>query len=94
MLTLTHSASTAVKTIAERNADADAAGLRISTEPIGGSEFSVAITPAPEPDDTVVESDGAKVFLEQNAAIALDGKILDAKTEDDGSVHFAISDQG
>lgn len=94
MLTLTPSASTAVKTIAERNADADAAGLRISTEPIGGLEFSVAITPAPEPDDTVVESDGAKVFLEQNAAIALDDKILDATTEEDGSVRFAISTRG
>ncbi|HAM26209.1 MAG TPA: Fe-S cluster assembly protein HesB [Microbacteriaceae bacterium] len=93
MLTLTDSASTAVKSIAGRNDDTHEAGLRISTEPIGGTDFSVAITPAPEPTDTVVESAGAKVFLEQNAAAALDGKILDAQTDDDGSVRFAISNR-
>jgi Fe-S cluster assembly iron-binding protein IscA len=93
MLTLTDSASTAVKNIAERNADAAEAGLRISTEPIGGTDFTVAITPAPNPTDTIVESDGAKVFLEENAARALESKILDAQLDDDGSIHFAIRNQ-
>jgi iron-sulfur cluster assembly protein len=40
-----------------------------------------------------VESAGAKVFLEENAAIALDSKILDAQLDDDGSIHFAIRNQ-
>ena len=93
MLTLTDTASTVVKVIVERTPDSENAGLRIAADEVGAVDFKVGIAPAPEPTDTVVESDGAKVFLEENAAVALDGKILDAQVADDGSVQFALANQ-
>ncbi|MET4781191.1 Fe-S cluster assembly protein HesB [Glaciihabitans sp. UYNi722] len=93
MLTLTDSANTVVTTITERTPDIKDAGLRISTDEAQAGEFAVAIAPAPEPTDTVVPSAGAKVYLEEKAAIALDDKVLDAQFTDDGSVRFAIGTQ-
>jgi iron-sulfur cluster assembly protein len=42
----------------------------------------------------VVEEDGARVFLEENAAVTLDDKILDAQVDDAGGVQFTIAVQG
>ena len=93
MLTLTDSASTVVKTITERTPEIQKAGLRISADQTEPAEFSVAIAPAPEPNDTVVESSGAKVYLEEHAAAALEDKVLDAQFTDDGAVQFAIGNK-
>lgn len=90
MLTLTDNASTIVKTIAAQTPDSADAGLRISSTDSASTDFAVAITPAPEPDDQVVESAGAKVFLEGNAAEMLSDKVLDAQVDDEGAVRFAI----
>ena len=51
------------------------------------------LTPSPEPDDQVVESAGARVFLEESAALALDDKVLDAQLDEGGAVRFAIGAQ-
>jgi iron-sulfur cluster assembly protein len=94
MLTLTENASNIVKTIAAQNAGADDAGLRISSSDAEGADFAVTLTPAPEPHDEIVESAGARVFLEENAAVALSDKVLDAQVDDAGSVRFAIGAAG
>ena len=54
----------------------------------------VAVANQPEADDQVVESSGAKVFLDPQAAVALDDKVLDASAQPDGRVDFAIGQQG
>jgi hypothetical protein len=41
----------------------------------------------------VVEESGARVFLEPNAAAALDDKILDAAVDDKGGVEFLLVPQ-
>lgn len=92
MLTLTDTASTAVKTIAGRALGEDAdGGLRISTTAEEG--FAVAIATAPEATDVVVENHGAQVFLEKEASEALTDKVLDAQLDNDGSVSFAIANR-
>ena len=92
MLTLTDTASTAVKTIAERALGQDAeGGLRISSAPEDG--YAVAIATAPEATDVVVENHGAQVFLEKEASDALTDKVLDAQLDADGSVSFAIANR-
>lgn len=93
MLTLTDSATTVVKTITDQTPESDTAGLRISAEEIGSSELSLAVTPQPEPLDTVIENSGAKVYLEEKAAVVLDDKVLDAEISEDGSVKFSIGAQ-
>lgn len=92
MLTLTDTASTAVKTIAERALGQDAdGGLRISSTSDEG--FAVAVATAPEATDIVVENHGAQVFLEKEASDALTDKVLDAQVDTDGSVSFAIANR-
>jgi len=92
MLTLTETATTVVKTIVDQDPNAEASGLRINGEP-GAPNLSVAVVTAPEEGDAVVEADGARVFLEENAAIALNDKTLDAQVSDDGAVNFAVLDK-
>ncbi len=91
MLTLTETATTVVKTIVEQDPNKEASGLRINGEP-GAPNLTVAVVAAPEAGDAVVEAEGARVFLEENAAIALSEKTLDAEVGEDGAVSFAIVD--
>jgi Fe-S cluster assembly iron-binding protein IscA len=89
MLTLTENASTIVKTLTDQAPDADA-GLRISTSNAQNTAFAAAIATEPEPADQVVESGGARLFLQPDAAEALDDKLLDAQVDEQGSVSFAV----
>lgn len=93
MLTLTENASVLIKNLTDQTVVADDAGLRISSTDGGGRNLSVDLTPAPEPTDEVVESAGARVFLEENAAVALSDKVLDAQLDGEGAVRFAITDR-
>ncbi|MFM9919712.1 Fe-S cluster assembly protein HesB [Lacisediminihabitans sp. H27-G8] len=90
MLTLTDSASTVVKTIIEPTPDVTDAALRISASEAGATDLSLALATQAEPNDTVIVSSGAKVFVEQNAALVLDDKVLDAQVDDEGGVRFSI----
>ena len=92
MLPLTETATTVVKTIVEQDPNTDAAGLRINGEP-GAPNLTVAVVAAPEAGDSVVEADGARVFLEENASVALSDKVLDANVGENGAVNFAVIDQ-
>jgi Fe-S cluster assembly iron-binding protein IscA len=88
MLTLTDNAATAVKTISSQ-VPTEGAGLRIrDAGPDTG--FELAIAPTPENGDDVVETDGARVFVDAAASPALDERVLDAEFGDDGSVRFAL----
>jgi iron-sulfur cluster assembly protein len=93
MLTLTDSASTVVKTLIERTPDVTDAALRISAPEVGATDLSLAVATQAEPNDTVIESAGAKVFVEQNAALVLEDKVLDAQIDDEGGVRFSIDVQ-
>jgi iron-sulfur cluster assembly protein len=92
-LTLTESASDLVKTIVAQTAGSPDGGLRIRGNGTPETQFEVAVTPQPLDEDAVVETDGARVFLEQSAAVLLDDKVLDAQLAHDGVVRFAISSQ-
>ena len=41
----------------------------------------------------MIEAAGATVFVEENAALVLDDKVLDAEIDDEGSVRFSIDVQ-
>ena len=91
MLTLTDTATTVVKSIVDKAPQADAAGLRIHGDSADATNFTVAVVAGAEPGDAVIEVAGARVFLEPNASLALDNKILDATVADDGAVSFALT---
>ena len=94
MLAITENAAEAIRGIVAAPDIPDGAGLRITTRPgaeeQGALEVSVAEVPAEN--DQVVDESGARVFVEQNAAMLLDDKLLDAQIEGQ-RVGFTISEQ-
>ncbi|BAU32119.1 Fe-S cluster assembly iron-binding protein IscA [Microcella alkaliphila] len=93
MLTLTPTASTVIENLVAREADPGTAGLRIDSGGADSTQFAVSVAPAPVDGDQVVENGAARVFLEQNASVALADKVLDAQVAEDGNVRFAIGEQ-
>lgn len=95
MLTLTETAADVVKQLTENEAPSDDAGLRISAQTDGedGPGLLLSAAAAPEDGDKVLDEAGARVFLDESAALMLDDKILDAQVSPDGAVQFAVGQQ-
>jgi iron-sulfur cluster assembly protein len=94
MLTLTDNAADIVKKIAEAVPDSGRSGLRISEAEQGdGGSLTLTPVPAPQPGDEVVDTDGARVFLDGAASELLGDKVLDAQVDEDGSVQFGLGQQ-
>jgi Fe-S cluster assembly iron-binding protein IscA len=90
MLTLTEKATDVVKTITEQTTEGDTAGLRISQQATDPNSLGLTPVETPQPGDQVVESDGARVYLDPTAAIALSNEVLDAQVDDAGTVQFGL----
>ena len=92
MLTITSDAATAVRAIVEASeVPSEAGGLRISKD-AGEQALSLSLAAVPAEDDKVVDADGARVFLDEQAAQLLDDKVLDAGSDDQGRVQFGIGE--
>ncbi|MGH3412762.1 MAG: Fe-S cluster assembly protein HesB [Marmoricola sp.] len=91
MLTLTQNASAVVKQIVDQTGED--AGLRISQETEASQALDVVPTETPEEGDEVVESNGARVFLEESAARTLESQVLDAHVDENGGVQFSLAPQ-
>jgi iron-sulfur cluster assembly protein len=92
MLTITPSAATAIKAIVQSAGVPEDGGIRISVAQQDGSQarLELALSEAPLAGDAVLEEDGANVFLDEMATLALEDKSLDAQVEGD-EVSFGIS---
>jgi len=87
MLTLTRDAAKLVSTL-RRDADLPKeAGLRIVVDPNHRS-LSMGLARKPEPQDEVVSTDGAHVFLSPSAAARLEQRTLRAEITDERSLFF------
>jgi Fe-S cluster assembly iron-binding protein IscA len=93
MLTLTDNATDVVKTITQQTTETETAGLRISQQESDPNSLGLTPVESPQPGDQVLEADGARVYLDATAAIALDNEVLDAQVDDAGTVQFGISNQ-
>lgn len=95
LLALTDSAVQAVKDIVSSSDQIpETAGLRMVAERAGTqATLQVSVVPLPAEDDEVIEEQGARVFLEPEAAALLDDKVLDASVEHN-QVAFTIADHG
>lgn len=91
MLTLTENASTIVRDITTQPGLPETAGLRITSD--DETSFAIAAAEQAQPADQVVEQAGATLFLDAQAAVLLDDKILDAAVDDAGQVEFALAHQ-
>ena len=88
MLSVTQNAATAIRSLLDRPEMPEGCGLRLAGDGSSGLELFAAS--APEQDDTVVEAEGARVFLDPAVVPVLDDKVLDAGRGDDGRVHFRL----
>jgi iron-sulfur cluster assembly protein len=92
MLTLTENARGAIRDLTAPAGVPHGAGIRIASgddQPNGtGVALSMAVTPAPEPADEVLDDEGARVFLDAAAAQILGGQVLDAWVDDTQQVRF------
>lgn len=94
MLALTDSAAQAVRQIVSSSEASETGGVRVTADRVGDElSFRLSVVEMPGVDDEVIEEQGARVFLEPEAALALGDKILDARVEDN-RVAFMVADQG
>jgi iron-sulfur cluster assembly protein len=91
MLALTDTASNVIKALTERTAAPEGAGLYIAMTPDGTEGLTVSMASMPQQGNEVVESDGARVFLEPTAASMLEEQVLDARVDEDGRVEFMLA---
>ncbi|MCK0118232.1 Fe-S cluster assembly protein HesB [Isoptericola sp. S6320L] len=85
MLTVTDNARTAVESLAQQAGVPHEGGLRIAQSSGQPGNFELALVPAPQPDDTVVDDSGeTKVFVDNEAAGALESLQLDAEPSTEG----------
>jgi iron-sulfur cluster assembly protein len=94
MLTITSNAAEAIRAIVQSTDVPDEGGIRISIARQNGSQASLelALSPAPLEGDDVLELNGAHVFLDEMASVALDDKALDADVQG-GEISFGIVEQ-
>ncbi|WP_116047970.1 HesB/IscA family protein [Amycolatopsis palatopharyngis] len=94
MLAMTDAAAEAISAL---TAQQESAGLRfaVQAEQEAGAQLALSVAPAPEEGDQVLGTEnGAKVFLEPQAADFLDDKVLDVQQDDEGQLNFAVMQQG
>ena len=90
MLTLTREAARAIRELTDTPV---AEGVRIHAgRRFARSSVQIEIAPGPDVEDTVLEAEGARLFVEPETMRELDHKVLDAQVED-GEPHFAIFEQ-
>jgi iron-sulfur cluster assembly protein len=96
MLVLTEAAAEVVKSVTDTPQAPDGTGLRITRfteEPDSANAIQLAAAAEPGRNDQIVETSGARVFLDPQAAAYLDDKVLDAEVDGQGTVHFTLGIQ-
>lgn len=92
MITMTSKAHKVVRQVTSHPRVGSHSGLRIAAQDDETAALSVGTVAHPHPGDRVLESDGARVYLDDVAEPRVDGHVLDAVTEDTGRVHFVVKD--
>lgn len=96
MLTLSRTASEAIKDVVRRSPDVpdELGGIRLfrATTSNGRTELVMGISEAPEKRDAIVEQSGVRVFVEPALRDDVAGKRLDVSDDGDGWVGFRLHD--
>ncbi|MCM6774592.1 hypothetical protein NDR87_13335 [Nocardia sp. CDC159] len=87
---LTPTALEAVRSLTATEGAPQDAGLRIFT---ADQTLQLAVAAAPAENDQILDAEGSRIFLDQQAAAFLDDKILDTGLDDDGQGAFVLAQQ-
>ncbi|WP_216853015.1 hypothetical protein [Phytoactinopolyspora halotolerans] len=90
MLALTNQAATAIRSLTDQPGLSEEAALRIEStvDEDQTRKFALSLTSEQQPADQVIESEGARVFMDATTAEELDDKALDAEISEQGQVQF------
>ncbi|MEV6325794.1 hypothetical protein AB0M45_32205 [Nocardia sp. NPDC051787] len=92
MLMITPAAIEAVRSITSAEGTPADAGLRIST--VDDAEtLQLAVAAGPAEQDQVLDAEGSRIYLDQQAAAFLDDKILDTGLDSNGQGTFVLAQQ-
>jgi iron-sulfur cluster assembly protein len=95
MLTITPTATEAIRVIVQSSDAPEEGGIRISVAPDEAqAALAISISAAPQEGDAVGDQGGAHVFLDETAASALDDKALDARIEGDQIAFQVVGQTG
>jgi iron-sulfur cluster assembly protein len=94
VLTLTDQAVSAIRDLTTRPGLPAETGLRIAPDDGGAGRLSLSLSDGPQAGDRVIEEADVHVFVQPDAAAALDDKALDAQVSEDGKVSFMLQSQG
>ncbi|GAA3744944.1 adhesin [Micromonospora sp. WMMA1998] len=92
MLTMTDNAVLVIRDLAAQQDVADAGGLRIAADTEAGA-LSIELVPEPVQGDQVVDTQGARIFLDSDAAELLNDTSVDAVVDEEGVVQFGFTEQ-
>ncbi|MFD2764373.1 iron-sulfur cluster biosynthesis family protein [Micromonospora eburnea] len=90
MLTMTDNAVLVIRDLTEQQDVADGGGLRIAADTEAGS-LSIELVPQPVQGDQVVDNQGARIFLDADAAQLLNDTSVDAVVDEEGIVQFGFT---
>jgi len=93
MLTLTDQAIAAIRNLTTRPGLPAQTGLRIAPGEADTGGLSLSLSDGPQAGDRVIEETDVQVFVQPDAADALDDKELDAQVGEDGEVAFLLQPQ-
>ncbi|MEV0806680.1 iron-sulfur cluster biosynthesis family protein [Micromonospora sp. NPDC050200] len=92
MLTMTDNAVLVIRDLALQQDVAEDGGLRIAADTDAGS-LTIELVPEPVRGDQVVDNQGARIFLDPDAAELLHETSVDAVVDEEGIVQFGFTEK-
>ncbi|WCN82570.1 adhesin [Micromonospora sp. LH3U1] len=92
MLTMTDNAVLVIRDLANQQDVAQDGGVRIAADTDAGS-LTVELVPEPVQGDRVVDNQGARIFLDEDAAELLGDASVDATVDDEGIIQFGFTER-
>jgi iron-sulfur cluster assembly protein len=93
VLTLTDQAVDAVRNLTTRPGQSAQIGLRIAPEEGAAGGLTLSLADGPQAGDQVITDADVQVYVQPEAALALDDKALDAQVNEDGQISFQLQNQ-
>ncbi|MBQ0900467.1 adhesin [Micromonospora sp. U21] len=92
MLTMTDNAVLVIRDLANQQDVAEDGGVRIAADAEAGS-LTVELVPEPVQGDHVVDNQGARIFLDEDAVELLGDASVDATVDDEGIIQFGFTEK-
>jgi Fe-S cluster assembly iron-binding protein IscA len=90
MLTLTDQAVAVIRDLTTQPGLPTETGLRIARQDGGAGGLALSLAQGPQAGDQVIEDAGVQIYVQPDAAAALDDKALDARVNETGEVSFQL----